>query len=224
MALAAEFKAHGGLVCGLVFSPDGNLLATASYDNNVNLWTVADGKPVRTIAAHKEPVSAIDFSPDGKILVSCSADRLIRLWNPADGVQIRELPGHGDTVNCIRFSRDGKTLISGSRDKTVRIWDVAGKTPPKQLAGHEGTVYVVALAPDGKGRLAEHGHLDRPGDKFCAALHDLMHASSELVKALKQHRCRNKAIQNTLGSLKSMGGATGVVASSCDEGFSSRVT
>jgi hypothetical protein len=51
-----------------------------------------------------------------------------------------------------------------------------------------------------------------------------MHESSELVEALKQHRRRNKAIQNMLGSLKSLGGATGVVASGCYEGFSSRVT
>jgi hypothetical protein len=40
--------------------------------------------------------------------------------------------------------------------------------------------------------------------KFRTALHDLMHESSGLVKALKQHRRQNKAIQNTLASLKQL--------------------
>ena len=40
--------------------------------------------------------------------------------------------------------------------------------------------------------------------KFRTALHDLMHESSGLVKALKQHRRQNKAIQNTLESLKQL--------------------
>jgi hypothetical protein len=40
--------------------------------------------------------------------------------------------------------------------------------------------------------------------KFRTALHDLMHESSGLVKALKQHRRQNKAIQSTLESLKQL--------------------
>jgi hypothetical protein len=40
--------------------------------------------------------------------------------------------------------------------------------------------------------------------KFRTSLHDLMHESSGLVKALKQHRRQNKAIQNTLASLKQL--------------------
>ena len=40
--------------------------------------------------------------------------------------------------------------------------------------------------------------------KFRTALHDLMHESSGLVKSLKQHRRQNKAIQNTLASLKQL--------------------
>ena len=37
--------------------------------------------------------------------------------------------------------------------------------------------------------------------KFRTALHDLMHGSSELVKALKQHRRQSKAIQSALTSI-----------------------
>ncbi len=40
--------------------------------------------------------------------------------------------------------------------------------------------------------------------QFRTALHGLMQQSSGLVKALKQHRRQNKAIQNTLASLKQL--------------------
>ena len=40
--------------------------------------------------------------------------------------------------------------------------------------------------------------------QFRTALHELMHQSTGLVKALKQHRRQNKAIQNTLASLKQL--------------------
>ena len=40
--------------------------------------------------------------------------------------------------------------------------------------------------------------------QFRTALHNLMHQSGGLVKALKQHRRQNKVIQNTLDSLKQL--------------------
>ena len=41
--------------------------------------------------------------------------------------------------------------------------------------------------------------------KFRTAAHDLMHEASHLVRALKQHRSANKAVENTLATLKSLG-------------------
>ena len=40
--------------------------------------------------------------------------------------------------------------------------------------------------------------------QFRSALHTLVQQSNGLVKALKQHRCQNKAIQSTLESLKQL--------------------
>ncbi len=40
--------------------------------------------------------------------------------------------------------------------------------------------------------------------QFRSALHGLMQQSTGLVKALKQHRRKNRAIENTLESLKNL--------------------
>jgi hypothetical protein len=42
-------------------------------------------------------------------------------------------------------------------------------------------------------------------EKLRTSLHDLMYQASGLVKALKQHRRANKAVETTLATLKSLG-------------------
>ena len=42
-----EFKGHSALVYGLAFSPDGKLLATAGFDNEVKIWDFGTGKELR---------------------------------------------------------------------------------------------------------------------------------------------------------------------------------
>lgn len=65
----------------VVFSPDGQLLASGSFDNTVKLWRVSDGELLQTLE-HKGAVWSVTFSPDGQLLVSVDDDgiNLWRLW------------------------------------------------------------------------------------------------------------------------------------------------
>src|ERR1700736_2945837 len=74
-----ELKGHSALVYGIAFSPDGKLLATASFDNTVKLWNfAAGGKEILTLSGHTGPVYCVAFSPDGSVLASSSLDQSIR--------------------------------------------------------------------------------------------------------------------------------------------------
>ena len=67
-------------VRSVVFSPDGQLLASGSWDNTVRLWRVRDGALLRTLKGHTAWVFSVVFSPDGRLLASGSGDGTVRLW------------------------------------------------------------------------------------------------------------------------------------------------
>jgi WD40 repeat protein len=72
---------HTNTVQDVEFSPDGTLLATASWDNTSRLVAVAESYSIsQPLAGHKDAVNGVAFSPDGKLLATASADMTARLW------------------------------------------------------------------------------------------------------------------------------------------------
>ncbi|MFM9368929.1 AAA family ATPase [Streptomyces sp. Da 82-17] len=159
--LATPLVGHTGAVYLTSFSPDGKLLATASYDRTVRLWDVSDrarpkavGKP---ITGHRSWVSTAVFSPDGATLASASDDGTIRLWDVRDPRRPQPLGdplrGHDGSVYLVAFSPDGRTLASAGEDGTARLWNVREPSRPRALASlpdHDAAVRSVAFSPDGR--------------------------------------------------------------------------
>ncbi len=63
----------------VVFSPDGNHLATAGGDKVLRVWDVATGKELASLSTSGR-VGALAFSPDGKSLAAGSEDGSARIW------------------------------------------------------------------------------------------------------------------------------------------------
>ncbi len=119
---------HTNSVESVAFSPDGRLLASASY-GEIKLWEVATGREVLTLRGHTDWVRSVAFSPDGRLLASGSYKE-IKLWEVATGREVRTLTGHTDDVNSVAFSPDGRLLASGSGyyDRTIKLWYVGELT------------------------------------------------------------------------------------------------
>ncbi|MFB2897640.1 WD40 repeat domain-containing protein [Aerosakkonemataceae cyanobacterium BLCC-F50] len=142
-----RLEGHQQIVQTVTFSPDGQMLATGSYDNTVKLWR-RDGSLFNTLSGHKDAVMSVRFSPDGKMIASGSQDGTVRLWD-SNGNLIRVIPAHDNSwVMSVSFSPDGQTIASASNDKTVKLWRLDGELL-HTLKGHRNLVRQVSFSPKG---------------------------------------------------------------------------
>ena len=74
-------KGHKDDVKCLVFSPDGNYLASGDENKVILIWDVKTGKKLRTLVGHTDDISALTFSTDGKYIISGSEDANIIVWD-----------------------------------------------------------------------------------------------------------------------------------------------
>jgi WD40 repeat protein len=66
-------KGHSNEVNAVVFSPDGQLVASASDDSTVRVWETATGA-CRCVLHQRSPVSRIAFLPNGRTLRTNAGD------------------------------------------------------------------------------------------------------------------------------------------------------
>ncbi|XXX80807.1 pentapeptide repeat-containing protein [Sorangium sp. So ce134] len=147
---------HTGTINALAWSPDGQRLATAGYDQTVRLWHADTGMELARFEGHTDWVLAVAWCPDGQRLATAGYDQTVRLWHAGTGKERARLEGHADWVRAVAWHPDGERLASGSDDQTVRIWDATTGRELAQLEGHARGVTAVAWHPDGR-RLATAG-------------------------------------------------------------------
>ncbi|MDF5721918.1 MAG: hypothetical protein PUP91_15835 [Rhizonema sp. PD37] len=141
-----RLEGHKAAVKSVSFSPDGNTIATASFDKTIKLWN-RDGTLIKTLTGYNAPISSVSFNPDGQIIASAGRDKTIKLWN-RNGTLIKTLMGHKGDIDSVSFSPDGEIIASASEDATVKLWNRNG-TLIKTLTGHNDAVRSVSFSPDG---------------------------------------------------------------------------
>jgi WD40 repeat protein len=122
-----EIATFPGGARALVFDRSGNTLITASVDQTICIWNLADRKLTMELDGHDDTIEALALSPDGKWLASGGDDFSIRSWDTSTWTEkpTRELDCQ---VKQLTFTPDGKSLyVAGGNTMCYRL-DVALKT------------------------------------------------------------------------------------------------
>jgi ribosome assembly protein 4 len=69
---------HQQLVNDVKFSPNGHIIASASFDKSIKLWNSNNGIFMGTLRGHVKGVYLLAWSADSRLLVSCSGDSTIK--------------------------------------------------------------------------------------------------------------------------------------------------
>ena len=143
-----------------VFSPAGNVVASAFRGQDVLLWDrdLGVGQEPLRLVGHSGPVHCITFAPSGAVLASGGQDQVVRLWEVDQGQELKHLQGHTGPINSVVFAPQGRILASAGEDRTVRVWDLISGTASQTLSGHTSAVQVLAF--DRGGRLIASASVD----------------------------------------------------------------
>ncbi|KAI6674750.1 hypothetical protein NL676_002656 [Syzygium grande] len=141
---------HSGAVSCVRFSNDGNLLASASLDKTLIVWSSATLSLLHRLVGHSEGVSDLAWSSDSHYICSASDDRTLRIWSSRPPFDcLKTLKGHTDLVFCVNFNPQSSLIVSGSFDETIRIWEVKTGRCLNVIRAHSMPVTSVHFNRDG---------------------------------------------------------------------------
>jgi len=159
-------------IVSVVFSPDGQFIASANGDENFKLWNINNGNFKTQITGDDDNinVNSLSFSRDGQLVVSCSENGgAINVWNVENVLNpsiknpyykklVRSMKNIGDTeINSVVISPNNRFIAAAVTDNglcyetAVMVWNVDSGMIHHELENIVGErCGVVAFSPNGK--------------------------------------------------------------------------
>ncbi|KAJ3331955.1 hypothetical protein HDU93_009413 [Gonapodya sp. JEL0774] len=164
-ALAAPIMlltGHGGEVFTAKFSPDGQSVASGSFDKSIFLWkTFGDCSNYAVLKGHKSAVIEVQWGREGDVVYSVSADKSLCQWDVPSQTRLRKhvwdarekhpvytIPEKWQ-VTAVEWGADGQTVFTGGVDNVIKAYDLRRPQPLYTLPGHNDTITGLRISPDG---------------------------------------------------------------------------
>ncbi len=134
------------------FSPDGQTLTSSNYLDDIRIWSVSDGKLLKTIM-NDHHIRCIEYSPNGKTIAAGDDEGNIVIWDIATGKLLKKLTEIDvRAFSSLNFSSDGNTItsIEYNIDQIVKVWNLSDGKIINSINSKDYSCYIITLNPNGK--------------------------------------------------------------------------
>jgi WD40 repeat protein len=121
----ANLGGHSAMVSEVAFTPDGQMLASASFDRDVRLWDPNTHKLITTLKGAGDRLRCLAVSPDSRLLAAAGSEKQhVHIWDLSTGRKYLTLAGE-DGMNRVAFAPDGKAIVAANFSGLLIFWDLA---------------------------------------------------------------------------------------------------
>lgn len=143
----------------LSFSPDESSVLVQFDEYTFKLWSVPDGRELRSFGGFTRPISTARFSSNGKYILSQDTDQGLTVWETASGRLIQTLAGNKENVHLSTdISLDGSLIALGGSQGVIQVWDVRSGRKIRTYLESTGPITSVKLSADGKSLFSASGN------------------------------------------------------------------
>nr|XP_060611929.1 superkiller complex protein 8 [Anolis sagrei ordinatus] len=114
---------HAMPIRSLTFSPDSQLLVTASDDGYIKIYDVQHANLAGTLSGHASWVLNVAFCPDNSHFVSSSSDKTVKVWDVPSRTCVHTFFDHQDQVWGVQYNGNGSKIVSVGDDQEIHIYD-----------------------------------------------------------------------------------------------------
>ena len=126
-------------------------LATGGQDGTAQIFDLATGNLMLTLAEHQSPVDDLAFTADGNRLITLDRNGQMRLWDARlQALGERAALSIDPAAFDIALRPDGQQMAIGSAGGPAALWSLPAGERLASLSGDVGGVYRVAYSPDGR--------------------------------------------------------------------------
>jgi COMPASS component SWD3 len=152
---------HKRSVSSVKFSPDGNLLVSASADKSIHVYDTQKQQRVSVLdGEHSQGLNDVVWleGSTGSMIASASDDRTVKIWDLEREVAVISFSEHRGFVFCLAVQTSTNLLLSGSYDETVKLWDLRSRTSVQSTEAHSEPVTSVDFNPTNCTEFVSSGH------------------------------------------------------------------
>ena len=112
-------------VLHVVYSPDGNFLATGTKDERISIIDVTTQSVIKEWTETETSIHQIVWSHSGDLLCLSTQQGTVKIFETKEWKFLHEIEGNTSSVFCLEFDPLGRYLAVGGADAIISLWSLS---------------------------------------------------------------------------------------------------